>query len=327
MTQGETFDVFLCHNSADKPAVVQLAEELVARGLRVWLDVWELIPGRPWQEALEAILQTAKSAAVLVAKDGVGPWQDREVRACLDEFVRRELPVIPVLLPGTPQKPELPLFLRAFTWVDLHEGVTREGVDRLVWGITGERPGPTPRRILVAGSLEALESSESLADVSAPGRSWQSFLDGLAASTQAGALRDSKLGRLLLSLCRKVSHCIVRDNLNFSQLELAIDEANRLIADADSSAGSPESRKRALQATTLVVTAFAGALQRSRRAQSLVIAICESVLALDEIRLCVAWPSNGPDRLYTLAVQSADPHDDNVYVFLDRHCRARVSRP
>jgi hypothetical protein len=73
MTLGKSFDVFLCHNSADKPTVQQLAEELVARELRVWLDAWELIPGRPWQEALEAIVRTAWSVAVLVAKDGVGP--------------------------------------------------------------------------------------------------------------------------------------------------------------------------------------------------------------------------------------------------------------
>lgn len=325
MTRGETFDVFLCHNSADKPTVLQLAEELVARGLRVWLDVKELIPGRPWQEALEAILQTAKSAAVLVAKDGVGPWQDREVRACLDEFVRRELPVIPVLLPEAPQKPEFPLFLRAFTWVDLREGITREGIDQLVWGITGQRPSETPRRILRVGSLETPDTLERLADTSVSGRGWQSFLESLAASAQARVLMNSQLGQLLHSICKNASRCNVRDNLQFSQLELAIDEANRLIADADSSAGCPESRKRALQATTLVVTAFAGALERSRRAQSLVITICNRVLALDEIKLCVAWPPNGPDRLYTLAVESADPHDDSVYVFLDRHCRAKAS--
>jgi hypothetical protein len=77
----------------------------------VWLDEWELVPGRPWQEALEAIMQTAQSAAVLVGQDGVGPWQDREMRGCLNAFVQRALPVIPVLLPGAPQQPALPMFL------------------------------------------------------------------------------------------------------------------------------------------------------------------------------------------------------------------------
>ena len=38
----------------------------------------------------------------------------------LREFVGRKVPVIPVLLPDAPMKPELPIFLRAMTWVDFH---------------------------------------------------------------------------------------------------------------------------------------------------------------------------------------------------------------
>ena len=136
----ERFDVFLSHNSKDKPTVKQLAEELKNRGLQVWLDEWELVPGRPWQEALEEIIQTTKTAAVLVGKDGMGPWEMPEMRGCLTEFVSRKMPVIPVLLPGTPKKPKLPLFLKQFTWVDLRSGLTEDGIDSLVWGITGERP-------------------------------------------------------------------------------------------------------------------------------------------------------------------------------------------
>lgn len=136
----DTFDVFLSHNSSDKSVVLELAEALRDRGLRVWLDDWELIPGRPWQEAVEDIIQTVKTAAILVARDGLGPWEAPEMRACLHEFVRRKLPVIPVLLPGTPGRPELPLFLRQFTWVDLRQGITDAGLARLQWGITGRKP-------------------------------------------------------------------------------------------------------------------------------------------------------------------------------------------
>jgi hypothetical protein len=145
---SELFDVFLSHNSKDKPTVRQLAQALQARGLKVWLDEEQLIPGRPWQEALEEIIQTTRTAAVLVGKDDLGPWEIPEMRACLSEFVNRCLPVIPVLLPDAPTKPELPLFLRAFTWVDLRGGLTDAGLDRLEWGITGRKPGQS-----VAGSL------------------------------------------------------------------------------------------------------------------------------------------------------------------------------
>ncbi len=145
---SEVFDVFLSHNSSDKPAVREIATKLRERGLRVWLDEWELVPGRPWQEVLEQVIETAGSAAVLVGQDGLGPWQVPEMRACLSEFVDRELPVIPVLLPEAHQRPKLPLFLRNLTWVDLRPSLDKEGLDRLVWGIQGVKPpapGPHPR--------------------------------------------------------------------------------------------------------------------------------------------------------------------------------------
>ena len=134
------FDVFLSHNSADKPVVEELAKKLQARGLNPWLDKWELVPGRPWQEGLEDIISNAHAAAVMVGGDGLGPWEIPEMRVCLSECVRRGLPVIPVLLPGAPKQPDLPLFLTQFTWVDLRGGLNIEGLDRLQWGITGEKP-------------------------------------------------------------------------------------------------------------------------------------------------------------------------------------------
>ena len=152
----KSFDVFLSHNSRDKPAVRALAEALQDRGLKVWLDEWELVPGRPWQEALEEVIEITKASAVLVGKDGLGPWQDKEMRGCLSEFVDRNLPVIPVLLPGAPEKPVLPIFLKGFTWVDLRGGLTEEGLDRLQWGITGERPARSKRPVTPTAAPKAV---------------------------------------------------------------------------------------------------------------------------------------------------------------------------
>ncbi|WP_295391317.1 toll/interleukin-1 receptor domain-containing protein [uncultured Thiodictyon sp.] len=122
----------------------QLAQALQARGLTVWLDEAELVPGRPWQEAVEGIIQTAHTAAVLVGSDGLGPWEAPEMRACLSQYVKRDLPVIPVLLPDAPREPALPLFLQAFTRVDLRAGLTDDGLNRLEWGITGLKPNGRP---------------------------------------------------------------------------------------------------------------------------------------------------------------------------------------
>jgi len=138
--EGVAFDVFLSHNSKDKPTVIELGLALRDRGLEPWLDIWELTPGHDWQMRLEETLSTVRSSAVMVGADGLGPWEIPEMRASLSESVRRGIPVIPVLLPGAPKQPVLPLFLTQFTWVDLRGGITQEGIDRLEWGITGVKP-------------------------------------------------------------------------------------------------------------------------------------------------------------------------------------------
>jgi len=50
-----SFHVFLSHSTADKPAVEELARRLAKEGIHSWLDKWHLIPGDPWQPAIEGI--------------------------------------------------------------------------------------------------------------------------------------------------------------------------------------------------------------------------------------------------------------------------------
>ncbi|MCB9502421.1 MAG: TIR domain-containing protein, partial [Deferribacteres bacterium] len=138
ISTGE-FDVFLCHNSEDKPAVRQLYEDLQKEGISPWLDEKELRPGLPWQDALEAQIARIKSAAVIVGENGIGPWHHRELNAFLRQFVKRSIPVIPVLLENASTEPELPIFLEDMTWVDFRR-TKPDPMQRLVWGITGENP-------------------------------------------------------------------------------------------------------------------------------------------------------------------------------------------
>ena len=115
----------------------EIARQLQVRGLKPWLDEWELRPGLPWQRALEKQIEQIKSAAVFVGKNGQGPWQYMELEAFIHEFVDRECPVIPVLLANAPEKLRLPAFLRGMTWVDFRKPET-EPLERLIWGITGK---------------------------------------------------------------------------------------------------------------------------------------------------------------------------------------------
>ncbi len=62
------FQVFLSHNSQDKPTVRELARCLEDRGIRVWLDEEQLIPGRNWQPLLEDGIRRSWTGAVLVER-------------------------------------------------------------------------------------------------------------------------------------------------------------------------------------------------------------------------------------------------------------------
>jgi hypothetical protein len=126
-----SFDVFLCHNARDKAAVRAINTELKKAGIRTWLDEEQLQLGLPWEPELEKQVSNVRAACVFVGQSGLGPWQKAEIRGFLSEFIDRGCPVIPVLLPGTPEVPELPIFLRQMTWLDLRHD-SDKGLNRLL---------------------------------------------------------------------------------------------------------------------------------------------------------------------------------------------------
>ena len=100
------FDVFLAHNSADKPFVKAIADELRKRGLTVWLDEDAIPPGQSFQDGIQDATQRVRSFAIFLGSYGVGKWQQMELKSAISQCVRRNIPVIPVLLPGVEQIPD-----------------------------------------------------------------------------------------------------------------------------------------------------------------------------------------------------------------------------
>lgn len=148
MTQDQestAFDVFLSYNSKDKDEIKEIARQLKAKGLKPWLDEWEIRPGESWQDALEKYINQIHAAAVFVGKEGIGPWQRREMNAYLHKFVSYGSPVIPVLLKTASEEPALPLFLQELHYVDFRKAHQEFApIDQLIWGITGKKPEPSP---------------------------------------------------------------------------------------------------------------------------------------------------------------------------------------
>ena len=134
---SEKFDVFFSYNSEDKKDVYKIGSLLRENGVKVWLDEWELIPGRSWQQQLEQILEEVSSVTVFIGPSGIGPWESAEMEAYLIQAMQRPIPIIPVLLPEGSIPNKLPVFLEQFKGVDMRRGITPLQIDKLIWGITG----------------------------------------------------------------------------------------------------------------------------------------------------------------------------------------------
>ena len=121
------FDVFLSHNSGEKPTVERIAEKLKRVGLEPWLDKWYLTPGGDWQTELAVGLRTSSACAVFIGPHWIGDWEDLEHKLATDRMAKdRAFRVFLVLLPGLPEPFDastLPPFLSLRTWVDLRRGI------------------------------------------------------------------------------------------------------------------------------------------------------------------------------------------------------------
>jgi WD40 repeat protein/energy-coupling factor transporter ATP-binding protein EcfA2 len=141
------FDVFLSHNSLEKPAVKRLAEKLKREQLEPWLDSWCLTSGGDWQNELAEGLRSSAACAVFVGANGIGNWEDLEYKLAIDRMAKdRAFRLFLVLLPGLPEPFDastLPPFLSIRTWVDMRRGIEdARAFQSLIHAIKGLPLGP-----------------------------------------------------------------------------------------------------------------------------------------------------------------------------------------
>jgi len=134
----DSFDVFLCHNSADKAEVLSIANKLKENKISVWIDEWSLKPGEPWQNQIEKQLHNIKTVAVFVGQNNTAPWQNTEIREYLRKFAMNRTPIIPVILPSVAKIPRLPIFLEDISLIDYRKN-NPDPFETLIWAITGKK--------------------------------------------------------------------------------------------------------------------------------------------------------------------------------------------
>jgi formylglycine-generating enzyme required for sulfatase activity len=143
----DRFDVFLSHNSKEKPAVREITGKLREAGLTCWLDEEQLIPGVRWQGGLADGLQRSATCAIFIGRDNLGNWESEELDVAQNRAAnQRDYRITPVLLPGLTDPFDtslLPPFLQSRTWVDFRSGLDdQRALRRLICAIRGIPPGP-----------------------------------------------------------------------------------------------------------------------------------------------------------------------------------------
>ena len=135
-------------NSRDKVAVEKIAKKLKAVGLRPWFDKWDLAGGDTIMDVLERAIQTIPCAALCFGPADVGNWHIMEIRGYVDQWAKKQARMVPVILPGIVQNPELPLFVQQTVWVDMRQWEQDEGEAfyNLACAITGRAPGDSPMK-------------------------------------------------------------------------------------------------------------------------------------------------------------------------------------
>src|SRR5271166_2010966 len=153
MSSNARYDAFLSYNSHDRSAVEELAGRLRAEGLALYLEVWELLPGREFQPGLAEALSDSKTCTAFLGPNGLGPWQKEEIQVAIDKRVRNpDFHVIPVLLPGA-ERPRRGAvahleFLINASWVEFPKSLDdRRAFDSLVAGIRGIKPTLSPEEV------------------------------------------------------------------------------------------------------------------------------------------------------------------------------------
>jgi len=133
--------VFICYARDDQDFVIQLATNLKARGVPVWLDQWDIPAGADWDRAIDnAICECAKFIIVLSPQAVDSSEVRGELRTAMDE----KRPIIPVIR----SQCRVPRQLRTIQYVDFSSKIASDAnaLDQVV------------RTLLNAGSAAAPSS-------------------------------------------------------------------------------------------------------------------------------------------------------------------------
>ncbi|MEH2391040.1 MAG: GUN4 domain-containing protein [Nostoc sp.] len=139
--QQPIFDVFLAHNSLDKPEVRAIAEKLKLHNLKPWLDKEQIFAGDNIQNVVFQGISQSRVGAFFISQNGLGTFQEYlELGAIIQFFLKKKkaqgFRVIPVLL-GINDIPEDLFYLSQWAWIKFKNSNDEEALEDLIRGIRG----------------------------------------------------------------------------------------------------------------------------------------------------------------------------------------------
>lgn len=130
--------VFLSYNSQDERTVAEVCKRLTYQGITdTWFATSKLAAGSDWLEGTQHGIAEAHTMLVFFSGNGIGPWQNEEIKAAQIRQKRSELNIIPVILSGHSGSAKLPEFLASKVIVDFRLEIP-DPFEFLVRSITGD---------------------------------------------------------------------------------------------------------------------------------------------------------------------------------------------
>ena len=130
---------FLCHASADKPAVRALYRRLRDHGFDPWLDEENLVPGQDWQLEISKAVRSADVVLVCLSRLSASKegFVQKEIKFALDAADEKPEGVV-FIIPARLEDCEVPERLKRWQWVNLFE---REGYNKLLRALSLQATG------------------------------------------------------------------------------------------------------------------------------------------------------------------------------------------
>ncbi len=134
--------VFLSHASEDKERfVLSFAAALCEKGIDVWLDKWEILPGDSLVDKLfEEGLKEADAVLIVVSPSSIAkPWVKEELNTAIINRITKQTKVIPVVLDHC----EVPEPLKTLVWEPILDTKSyKNELNRIVAAIFDHREKP-----------------------------------------------------------------------------------------------------------------------------------------------------------------------------------------